>query len=125
MPNTIRVLIADDSDDLSDVLISLIDREPGFFCAGRVKRADEVAKSARDNNANVVILDIRLTGGGGISAIEPLRQLSPKTKVVIHSAGADPHVLVEAKKLGATAIITKGSDMELFFQTLRAAAEEA
>jgi hypothetical protein len=43
----IKVLVADDSEDVSAALILLIGQEPGFSCIGRLSRISEIPQMAK------------------------------------------------------------------------------
>ena len=115
----IRVLIADDSDDLALVLAAVLDAEPGLACAGRVDTAAGVADAAVRTGADVVLLDLRLPGGGGMAAIAPLRAAAPHTGIVVHSGFTEPELVAEAERQGADAFLPKGCDIEELFAVVK------
>src|ERR1700756_240554 len=53
---SIRVLIAENHRDLSEVMSQLIDTEPDMHCVGQVTDAAEVLPKARESSADAVIL---------------------------------------------------------------------
>src|SRR6476646_5161827 len=97
----IRVLVADDSDEIRSVLQSLLDTEPGISCVGAVSSMSQVAPAARDEKADVVLLDYRLPEGGAFAAMDELARTAPSTKVIIHSGWNEPEVVEEARHRGA------------------------
>ena len=114
----IRVLIADDNLDVCRMLHSLLESEPGLCCAGSVGQMHEVAPAALKARADVVLLDYRLPDGGGFAAMDELSKISPGTRVIIHSGWNEPDVVAEAHRRGA-AFLTKGSDIDQIFATIR------
>ena len=122
----LRVLIAENQRDLSDVMSELIDTEPDMQCVGKVSDASQVVAAARNSSANVLILDLMLQGGSGLPLVEQLTSALPGLRVIIFSglAGSD-EVAREAKRRGAAAILTKGCDFQLLLQTLRSTTSEA
>lgn len=122
----LRVLIAENQRDLSDVMSELIDTEPDMQCVGQVSDASQVVAAARNSSANVLILDLMLQGGSGLPLVEQLTSALPGLRVIIFSglAGSD-EVAREAKRRGAAAILTKGCDFQLLLQTLRSTTSEA
>ena len=122
----VRVLIAENQRDLSDVMSELIDTEPDMQCVGQVSDASQVVAAARNSSANVLILDLMLQGGSGLPLVEQLTSALPGLRVIIFSglAGSD-EVAREAKRRGAAAILTKGCDFQLLLQTLRSTTSEA
>ena len=122
----LRVLIAENQRDLSDVMSELIDTEPDMQCVGQVSDASQVVAAARNSSANVLILDLMLQGGSGLPLVEQLTSALPGLRVIIFSglAGSD-EIAREAKRRGAAAILTKGCDFQLLLQTLRSTTSEA
>ena len=117
---SIRVLIAENHRDLSEVMSQLIDTEPDMRCVGQVTEAGEVLLKARESSANAVILDLTLQGGSGFPLIEQLTTAMPELRVIVFSGLANSEeVSREAKRRGAAAYVCKGSDIQVLFDALR------
>jgi two-component system, NarL family, response regulator NreC len=117
---SIRVLIAENHRDLSDVMSQLIDTEPDMHCVGQVSDAAEVLPKARESSADVLILDLTLQGGSGMPLIEQLTTALPELRVIVFSGLADSdEVSREAKRRGASAYVCKGCDLKVLFNALR------
>jgi DNA-binding NarL/FixJ family response regulator len=117
---SIRVLIAENHRDLSEVMSQLIDTEPDMHCVGQVTEAGEVLMKARESSANAVILDLTLQGGSGFPLIEQLTTAMPELRVIVFSGLANSEeVSREAKRRGAAAYVCKGSDIQVLFDALR------
>ena len=117
---SIRVLIAENHRDLSEVMSQLIDTEPDMRCVGQVTDASEVLLKAREAAADAVILDLTLQGGSGLPLIEQLTTAMPELRVIVFSGLANSEeVSREAKRRGAAAYICKGSDIQVLFDALR------
>ncbi len=117
---SIRVLIAENHRDLSEVMSQLIDTEPDMHCVGQVTDADEVLPKARESSADAVILDLTLQGGSGFPLIEQLTSAMPELRVIVFSGLANSEeVSREAKRRGAVAYVCKGSDIQVLFDALR------
>ena len=116
----LRVLIAENHRDLSEVMSQLIDTEPDMHCVGQVSDASAVLPMARDSSADVLILDLALQGGSGLPLIEELTHAMPDLRVIVFSGVANSdEVSREVKRRGAAAYVTKGSDIRILFDALR------
>lgn len=116
----LRVLIAENHPDLSDVMSQLIDTEPDMRCVGQVSDAAEVLPMARQSSADVIILDLTLHGGSGFPLIEELTTAIPDLRVIVFSGLANSdEISREAKRRGAAAYVTKGSDIQVLIEALR------
>lgn len=119
-PKSLRVLIAENHRDLSDVMSQLIDTEPDMHCVGQVSDAGEVLRKARECSADALILDLTLQGGSGLPLIEQLTTAMPELRVIVFSGLANSdEVSREAKRRGAAAYVSKGSDIQVLFNALR------
>jgi two-component system, NarL family, response regulator NreC len=116
----LRVLIAENHRDLSEVMSQLIDTEPDMRCVGQVSDASEVLPKARESSADVLILDLTLQGGSGLPLIEQLTTAMPELRVIVFSGLANSdEVSREAKRRGAAAFVSKGCDIQILFDALR------
>jgi len=122
----LRVLIAENHRDLSDVMSQLIDTEPGMQCVGQVSNAADVLPAVRDASADVLILDLMLQGGSGLPLVEELTSALPDLRVIIFSGLADSEeVAREVKRRGAAAFVTKGCDFQVLLDALRPSQSQA
>ena len=122
----LRVLIAENHRDLSDVMSQLIDTEPDMECVGQVSDATEVIAAARDAFADVLILDLMLQGGSGLPLVEQLTHAMPDLRVIIFSGLANSEeVASEVKRRGAAAFVTKGCDFQVLLDALRPPSPQA
>jgi DNA-binding NarL/FixJ family response regulator len=113
-------MIAENHPDLSEVMSQLIDAEPDMECVARVSEAARVLPAARENSADVLILDLMLQGGSGLPLIEQLTTALPHLRVVVFSGLANSEeVEREAKRRGAAAFVTKGCDFHVLLEAVR------
>jgi DNA-binding NarL/FixJ family response regulator len=122
----LRVLIAENHRDLSDIMSQLINTEPDMRCVGQVAEARDVLPTARRTDADALILDLMLQGGSGLPLIGELAQALPSLKIIVFSGVAySEEVAREAKRRGAAAFVTKGSDFEVLLNALRLGSQAA
>jgi DNA-binding NarL/FixJ family response regulator len=116
----LRVLIAENHRDLSDIMSQLIDTEADMRCVGQVAEAGDVLAVARRTEADVVILDLMLQGGSGLPLIAELSAALPSLRIVVFSGIAfSEDVAREARRRGAAAFVTKGADFEVLLDAVR------
>ena len=116
----LRVLIAENHQDLSDIMSQLIDTEPDMRCVGQVADASDVLAAARRTEADALILDLMLQGGSGLPLIGELAGALPALRIVVFSGLAfSEDVAREAKRRGAAAFVTKGADFGVLLNALR------
>lgn len=92
----------------------LIDYQADMQVIAEASTAAEGVRQAGELRPDVVLLDIGLPGCSGIDAIEPLREASPKSKILILSTHDSQAYLRLALAAGASGYVTKlGSPAEL------------
>lgn len=100
-----KILIIDGKKEIREFTERFF-RERNFevSSAGSGKGAIE---SAREWKPDVALLDIRIEDMGGLNVLKRIREVSPKTKVVIVTSVDDMDIMDEAKKLGVVAYLNK------------------
>ena len=115
----LRVLIAENHPDLSEVMAQIINSEPDMHCVGQVTSANEVVPAVRDSDADVLILDLMLQGGSGLNLIGDLVSQAPGLRIVVFSGLASDELARETVQRGASAFVTKGADLSVLLKELR------
>lgn len=105
-----RVLLVDDEPECTEMLsLRLSKRGHTTACAHSGEAALEWLAA---NEADVVVLDVKMPGMGGIRALEQIRSCHPNTQVIMLSGHADMEVAVEGMRLGAFGYLMKPADFD-------------
>jgi DNA-binding NarL/FixJ family response regulator len=122
-PNPIRVAVVDDEPTMRSVLQDLITDHPAFELVGSGTTADEAVELARTLRPDVILLDVKLPGGGP-NAARGILACSPGTTVVAISAYGDRNSISQMEAAGASAYLVKGKASMLdIVSTIEQAAE--
>jgi len=93
MADNIRVAIIEDHRATREGLAQLISGSPGFEVVGRYASGEEALKRIADDRPDVVLTDLGLQGISGIEVVARVRELSPKTPILVLTVhGEDQHV---------------------------------
>jgi DNA-binding NarL/FixJ family response regulator len=104
----VRVLVADDSAGVRELLVLLLNMESAFTVVGEARDGVTAVALAERLQPDLVILDVNMPRLDGIEALPRVRDASPGSRVVIFSGPNDDHELErEANAAGATAVISK------------------
>lgn len=103
----IRILLVDDHEVVRLGLKSLIDRHPDFSVVAEAATEEEALEQAIEHRPDVVLMDIRLSGGNGITACEKIIETLPKTKIIMLTSYAEDEMLFAAIRAGAVGYILK------------------
>jgi len=118
LPHRIRVLVADDEPETRRALADLVIAEPSLELAGVAADAEEAVELSHRERPDVVLLDVRMPGGGGPRAARGVRRRSPRTRVVAFSAYGDLSTVVEMLEAGAEGYLVKGASSEEIVHTI-------
>ncbi len=107
---TIRVMLVDDHAVVRTGYRRLIDAEPDLRMVADVATADEACAALRDNDIDVVVMDLSLRGGSGLEAIRRLLERKPELRVLVFSMHQAVGYVTQALRNGALGYITKNSE---------------
>jgi two-component system, NarL family, response regulator DevR len=117
-----RILLVDDHDIVRLGLMTLLNDQPDMEVVGEASTAAEAVSTAKKLQPDVVLMDIRLPGEGGIEAAGQINQQVPKSKVVMLTSFADDQLVVRAIRAGAMGYVLKQVGNEELLRAIRAAA---
>jgi two-component system invasion response regulator UvrY len=104
-----KILIADDHDVVRDGVKKILDEQPGAITFGEASTAPEALSLVREQDWDVVVLDLSLGDRSGLEVLKELKQIRPHLPVLILSMHSEEQYARRAFKAGATGYITKGS----------------
>jgi len=116
----LRVLIVDDDAPIRNAC-SEIATSLGFA----TQSADSVSTARlalQHTSIDILLLDLKIPGGGGLSLLEDIRAQHPQTIVIIMTAFATVNSAVESMRTGAGDYLTKPFTLEELSTTLERAA---
>ena len=93
----VSVLVVDDAMFMRTVLKKMLEEE-GLNVVGEGANGNEAIKLAEQLQPDVITMDITMPERDGISAIEDVLRVSPKTKVIMCSAMGQQAMVVDAIK---------------------------
>ena len=117
-----RILLVDDHDIVRLGLTTLLNDQPDMVVIGEASTAAEAVKAAENLRPDVVLMDIRLPGEGGIAATGQVTLHVPTSKVVMLTSFADDELVVRAIRAGAVGYVLKQVGNEELLRAIRAAA---
>lgn len=117
-----RILLVDDHDIVRLGLMTLLNDQPDMEVVGEASTAGEGVRMAEKILPNVILMDIRLPGEGGIEACHQITSRLPSCKVVMLTSFADDELVVRAIRAGAVGYVLKQVGNEELLRAIRAAA---
>ena len=116
----LRILVVDDDGPVRNAC-SEIATSLGY--ATQIADSVPAARAALANSSiDIILLDLKLPGGGGLALIEDIRAQHPQTIVIVMTAYASVDSAVESMRIGAGDYLTKPFTLDELSSTLERAA---
>ncbi len=119
----ISVVLVDDHAIVRLGLRTLINDTADIEVVGEAGTAEEALRVVERLNPQVVLMDIRLPGAGGLDATREISRRFPLVKVVMLTSFADEELVVSAIRAGAVGYLLKEVGNEEVLRGIRLAAE--
>ncbi len=120
-PTPVRVLICDDHVVFRRGLALVLDPEADITVVGEAADTDSAVAAARQVRPDVVLMDLRMPGGGGIEATRRILAEVAAVRVIVLTSSEDDTDLFEAVKAGAIGYLLKEVSIEGVADAVRAA----
>jgi DNA-binding NarL/FixJ family response regulator len=104
-----RILIVDDHEVLREGVKRVFDKQPGTATFGEASTLQEAQTLVREQDWDIVVLDISLGDRSGLEVLRELKQIRPRLPVLILSMHSGEQFARRALKAGASGYITKDS----------------
>jgi len=120
----IKVLIADDNRDFCELLREFFAHQDGFTLCGTAYNGLEALEMVREQNPDVLVLDIIMPHLDGIGVLEKLVMSGlPRPKIIMLTAFGQETVTQRAVELGADYYILKPFDFTILASRIRQLAD--
>ncbi|HCA88302.1 MAG TPA: DNA-binding response regulator [Streptomyces sp.] len=104
-PGTLRIVIADDNPVVRAGLTVLLDGRDDIHVVAQAADGDQALRAAREHRPDVVLLDVRMPGSDGISALPELVRVAP---VLMLTYSREDQIVRESLRLGAGGYFVHG-----------------
>jgi DNA-binding NarL/FixJ family response regulator len=118
----LRVVIADDHRVVRDGLVTILGAMDGVQVVGAAQDGAEAVALAGQQDADVVLMDLRMPGMDGVEATRVVRSSRPDTAVVVLTTYTDDESILAALQAGAAGYLTKNASTDDIRRALEAAA---
>ncbi|WP_271407672.1 response regulator transcription factor GacA [Pseudomonas sp. Q1-7] len=115
----IRVLVVDDHDLVRMGITRMLADIDGLQVVGQADSGEEALKKARELKPDVVLMDVKMPGIGGLEATRKLLRSHTDIKVVAVTACEEDPFPTRLLQAGAAGYLTKGAGLEEMIQAIR------
>lgn len=119
----ISLLIVDDHPVVRDGLRGMFESAPGFTVLGEASNGVDAVGRTEELDPDVVLMDLRMPGGGGVDAIRELTRRRARARILVLTTYDTDSDTLPAIEAGATGYLLKDAPREELFTAVRAAAQ--
>lgn len=113
------VLIADDHPVVREGMAAIIERSPGFYCAGQASGAREAVSQWQALQPDLGLFDLRMPDGDAVSAITHILDFDPGARILVVSSFDADEEVYRVVKAGARGYMLKDSEPDLIVEALK------
>jgi DNA-binding NarL/FixJ family response regulator len=121
--HTVTLVLVDDHPVVRDGLRGMFESSPGFQVLGEASNGVEGVELAIRLHPDVVLMDLRMPGGGGVEAIAELTRRGAGSRILVLTTYDTDSDTLPAIEAGATGYLLKDAPRDELFTAVRAAAE--
>jgi DNA-binding NarL/FixJ family response regulator len=118
----VRVLVADDHPVVRSGLVGVLSSLPGFDVVAVAADGREAVREVVLHRPDVVLMDLKMPGTDGFTAIRELARVAPTVRVCVLTMYDDDDSLVAAMSAGAHGYLLKGAEQDEIARAVRAIA---
>ena len=115
----IRILVADDHMVMRMGLVTAASDQPDMEVVAEVESGEDAIDAYRIHHPDVVVLDLRMPGLGGLGTIRALRAEFAHARIVVFSNYARSEDVYQARKAGAEGFVEKSMKLERLIEAIR------
>lgn len=114
-----RILIADDHDIIREGIKNILRSHSMYQIIGEANNGEDALEKVRKLKPNILLLDISMPKISGLDIISQIKNISPKTKVIIITVHTAHAYIMKALKAGVRGYLVKGNAAEDLLPALR------
>jgi DNA-binding NarL/FixJ family response regulator len=119
---SIRIILADDHELMRKGLRTLLERQQDLEIVGEAGDGRETMKLAKEQNPDVIIMDISMPDMNGVDATEQIMKEAPGVKIIALSMHPDRQFVERMLQAGARGYLVKDCSVEEMLTGIRAVA---
>lgn len=119
---TVRVVVVDDNQLLRAGLLTVLASDPGIRVVAEAGSGPAGVREALAQQPDLVLMDVEMPGGDGITATRQILKAAPHIRVVILTTFDLDDYVVAALRAGASGFLLKTSDPQALIRAVKESA---
>jgi len=119
----ISILVVDDHTIVRQGLITLFTIQPDFHVVGEADNGDRAVSMAAELVPDVVLMDLVMPGINGVEAIREVKQVSPRSQVIVLTSYHEDEYIFPALRAGAISYVLKDIEPDQLVESVKRAVQ--
>jgi NarL family two-component system response regulator LiaR len=107
MSNSVTVVIVDDHFVVREGVRALLETQPDISIVGEAASGVEAVRLCADYAPDVVLMDLLMPGLNGVEATRQIKQVSPRSQVIVLTSYHEDEHILPAVRAGALSYLLK------------------
>ncbi len=116
-----KILLVDDQQLIIDGIKIIVDSEPDFEVVALAHTGEDAITLAALHRPDIILMDIRMPGMGGVEATMHIKAQFPQIQVIILTTFDDDAYIIDALNYGASGYLLKDIGREKLVEAIREA----
>jgi len=117
----ITILLVDDHEVVRQGLRAYLDAQPDFKVIGEASSGEEAVEAAMEYLPDVMLMDLVMSGMGGVEATRKVKDATPRTQIVVLTSYHQDEFIFPALQAGAISYVLKDVMMDDLVDAIRKA----
>jgi two-component system nitrate/nitrite response regulator NarL len=123
MKKNINIMIIEDHPEYREIVEMAISRQDDMTLTEQFGTAERALEHLEPENGhekpNVILLDLNLPGMAGLEALEPLKKLARRARIIVLTQSDHEEDVLNAIMLGASGYLLKSSTVQQLIEGIR------
>jgi NarL family two-component system response regulator LiaR len=115
----IRILVVDDESVVRDGVVAILSFQTDMKVVGEAQDGMKALELAKQTKPDVVLLDMHMPKLNGLEAIPKLKEVSPKSRILVLTSFAESDRVYQTIKAGALGFLLKDATRVQLLQAIR------
>jgi two-component system invasion response regulator UvrY len=115
----ISVFLVDDHELVRTGIRRILEDVRGLRVVGEAVSGEQAVQWCRDNQSDVILMDMNMPGIGGLEATKKILRFSPDTKIIVLTVQTETPFPLKVMQAGASGYLTKCSATDEMIQAIR------
>ena len=115
----INILLVDDHELVRTGICRIIDDVRGMKVAGEAKSGEEAVKWCRENEPDVILMDINMPGIGGLDAMNKILRINEDIKIIMLTMHTENPFPTKVMQAGAAGYLSKAAAPDEILKAIR------